>query len=194
MGTRNITCVVKNNEFKVAQYGQWDGYPSGNGIIILSWLQNNDIADLSAGADRVHIFEGNEERAGWVEVNGDGFIPEADFKDYPSLSRDMGADVLDYVASTQKPILVLDAEFAADSLFCEYAYVVDLDKNTFEVYEGFNKTPLTEADRFFTGETPDPSYDGSAGYEPVVLVASYDLNDLPKQEDFLAKLEPSDEE
>ena len=28
MGTRNLTCVFKDGEYKVAQYGQWDGYPS----------------------------------------------------------------------------------------------------------------------------------------------------------------------
>lgn len=31
MGTRNLTCVVLDGEFKVAQYGQWDGYPEGSG-------------------------------------------------------------------------------------------------------------------------------------------------------------------
>jgi len=27
MGTRNLTCVMKDGQYKVAQYGQWDGYP-----------------------------------------------------------------------------------------------------------------------------------------------------------------------
>ena len=194
MGTRNLTCVVKDGEFKVAQYGQWDGYPSGSGRLILAWLQEANIADLSEAVDNVCAFEGNEAGDAWVEVGGTGYIPTADFDNYPSLSRNMGSDVLDYVVSELKPILVMDEAFADDSLFCEWAYVIDLDTNTFEVYEGFNKEPLTEADRFFTGETPDTCFDGSSGYHPVKLAASYNLSSLPTQVDFLAKLEPEDEE
>ena len=27
MGTRNLTVVYLDGQYKVAQYGQWDGYP-----------------------------------------------------------------------------------------------------------------------------------------------------------------------
>ena len=32
MGTRNLTAVYLDGQYKVAQYGQWDGYPEGQGI------------------------------------------------------------------------------------------------------------------------------------------------------------------
>lgn len=31
MGTRNLTCVVLDGKYVVSSYGQWDGYPSGQG-------------------------------------------------------------------------------------------------------------------------------------------------------------------
>ena len=40
MGTRHITAVVSEGEFVVAQYGQWDGYPTGAG---------NDIVAIISG-------------------------------------------------------------------------------------------------------------------------------------------------
>ena len=41
MGTRSLTAVHINNEYKVAQYGQWDGYPSGQGVMVFV-----DVEDL----------------------------------------------------------------------------------------------------------------------------------------------------
>lgn len=34
MGTRNLTVIIQNGKPVVAQYGQWDGYFSGAGLII----------------------------------------------------------------------------------------------------------------------------------------------------------------
>ena len=38
MGTRNLTVVYVDGEYRVAQYGQWDGYPSGQGMTCLKFL------------------------------------------------------------------------------------------------------------------------------------------------------------
>ena len=40
VGTRHITAVVSEGQFVVAQYGQWDGYPTGAG---------NDIVAIISG-------------------------------------------------------------------------------------------------------------------------------------------------
>ncbi|MHC5949058.1 hypothetical protein ACVXZ3_04645 [Providencia hangzhouensis] len=40
MGTRHLICVAKDGDYKVAQYGQWDGYPSGQGLTLLTFLRD----------------------------------------------------------------------------------------------------------------------------------------------------------
>lgn len=39
MGTRGLTMVICDGETKVAQYGQWDHYPEGNGITCLEFTK-----------------------------------------------------------------------------------------------------------------------------------------------------------
>ena len=186
MGTRNLTMVISNGETKIAQYGQWDGYPEGQGATALEFLLNSDMKVFKSKLERCRFIENSKRKQtemknflakigssnGWM--NGDQ--AEKYHKKYPFLTRDNGAKILDmvYDDDTDKLIWLNNSEdFAADSLFCEWAYVIDLDKNTFEVYEGFNKTPLTKEDRFF-------NLKGENDYEPIKMIKSYDLNNLPK--------------
>jgi hypothetical protein len=46
MGTRNSTLIQVDGEYKVAQYCQWDGYPSGQGVGILESLRNSNLQKL----------------------------------------------------------------------------------------------------------------------------------------------------
>ena len=46
MGTRNLTIVHSNGEYKVAQYGHWDGYPEGLGVQLLEYLKGININEL----------------------------------------------------------------------------------------------------------------------------------------------------
>ena len=49
MGTRNLTLVKdKEGKTKVAQYGQWDGYPEGQGSTILNFIRSKENRDTLA--------------------------------------------------------------------------------------------------------------------------------------------------
>ena len=104
---------------------------------------------------------------------------------YPFRTRDNGAQILEllYNDETDNLLWIHDSsEFAADSLFCEWAYVIDLDKETFEVYEGFNKSPLLSDERFYPLQEKNAHYEerkGERQYYPVKHVKTYKLSELP---------------
>ena len=184
MGTRHLIAVQKDGEYKVAQYGQWDGYLDGQGQKILDFFSDVDLHEFRTKVD--NCFFGTQDQideAYAPYTNGDGWMTMEQsnaFKksEFAHLSRDTGADILDVILKSNGPLMLIDQiDFAKDSLFCEYAYVIDLDKDILEIYQGFNKEPLPENARF-TG-------DGRDGYFPVKLVASYQLENLPENFDEL---------
>lgn len=196
MGTRHLICIQQNNEYKVAQYGQWDGYPSGQGVDVLNFAKNLD-KDLFI-CKLENVFSPTQEQIdGWYKDAGhDGgdwltVTVASKFKEsHPILSRDAGAGVLELILNSNHPLpLISSLNFAADSLFCEWAYVNDLDSNTFEVFKGFNQSPLNQAERFANIK----SNDSTDGYYPVRLVKLWALSDLPDEEFFLDLLEPCED-
>lgn len=198
MGTRNLTMVISNGETKVAQYGQWDGYPSGNGVVVLDFLSTNNLDDFKKKLSKVKFMNGSKEKEinKWLKSIGcengwmDGDQSILYHQKYPYLTRDNGAKILGMIMNGEEDeIWITDStDFASDSLFCEWAYLVDLDKNVLEVYEGFNKNPLTIEDRFFN------LTDKESEYYPIKLIKKYDLNNLPLESEFIKDLETKEEE
>ncbi len=148
MGTRNLTLVKENDEYKVAQYGQWDGYPKGQGLTVANFI--NDINAREAWARfRSNLekcrFITDEEMNGLYETLGIkptelGLISWEDserFDDaHPELSRDTGAKILNMILEHDEGLnLWDDHEFIADDLFCEYAYEINLDTNELICYK-----------------------------------------------------------
>jgi hypothetical protein len=183
MGTRNLTCVVLDGAFKVAQYGQWDGYPSGQGKTALEFLRtvakHDGWAEFGDKVRALRVFTNEEAQSIW---DAGGLAKQC-------LSRDCGAGILAHILAGHTDGVTLQTAFARDSLFCEWAYVIDLDKRTFEVYRGFSKEPLDPSERFY-GEGKD---DGK-GYYPVRLSKSYSLDDLPTVDRVCKECDPPDAE
>ena len=134
MGTRNLT-VVKNLEgiTKIAQYGQWDGYPSYSGIQALNFLRDRtNRMNLLVELDKVKFIDDQEAEAIWENFEHDNDDPTKYTNAYPGLTRDTGIGILEVVANTMQPVLAVDnSEFAKDTLFCEGIYEVDFSTNKF---------------------------------------------------------------
>jgi hypothetical protein len=157
MGTRNLTVVKdKAGTNRIAQYGQWDGYPSYSGIQALEFLRNKDWQALLQSKLDLVEFVGDEEVDTLYKQFESTDWENKDFLNaYPGLHRDTGIGILAVVANAIAPIKTVDnTEFANDSLFCEGIYEVDFSTNKFT--SNFND-----------------------------IVAEYDLDNLPTDEEYL---------
>jgi hypothetical protein len=181
MGTRGLTKVISGERTVVAQYGQWDHYPSGQGVTILEFLRSLK-KDYTKFIERLKTvrFSTDTDQKEWDDyykklgAKGDGWVTmeQADkFKEkYPMLSRDNGGEILQMIMNcTDKEIVLVDSsdfgEGDSSGFGCEYKYIVDFDKGTFDVYEGTSH-----------------------------LLKSYSLQKLPTEKTFLKQLEPQEEE
>lgn len=182
MGTRHLIAVYKDGKHRIAQYGQWDGYPSGQGKTVLEFLKDEG-AVWQLKTYRLRDDEG-------VRFLTDAEIEKINLEknpiaQRPQLSRNMGADILHLAAKVDNLALVDSLSFAADSLFCEWAYVIDFDTNVFEVYRGFNQKPAI-------GRFANMPVEEGSEYQPVTLIKTYRLDDLPSYEQFIADCDPED--
>ena len=161
MGTRNLT-VVKNLEgtTKIAQYGQWDGYPSYSGIQALEFLRDKTNRDnLMVELQQVEFVSDEEVDTLYKQYESTDWENKDFLNAYPGLHRDTGIGILEVVANTTKTIKTVDnSEFRNDDLFCEGIYEVDFSTNKFiSTYGGH--------------------------------VIEYDLDTLPSDEEYLASFE-----
>ena len=189
MGTRSLTCVVLDGKFKVAQYGQFDGYPSGQGSTALAIMREivsqNKIERFTGKVRLLNKLTDAQHKQLWIDVGAD---PSKDYvsmeignafdEKHPELSRRTGAEILSLVLNSDITCVQISEDFASDSLFCEWCYVIDLDQGLFEVYRGFQKQPHSEG-RFSKNSCE------SSGYYPVALVKSYNLKALPTADVFV---------
>jgi hypothetical protein len=166
MGTRNLTVVKdKTGTTRVAQYGQWDGYPEHSGLKALDFLRDEILKNtLLDRLTLVEFIDDQEAEAIWEGFDHDSNDPTKYTNEYPGLSRDTGIDILVAVASATETLKTIDnSEFAKDTLFCEGIYEIDFSTNKFiSTYHGTTK-------EFFLENLPsDEHYLSAMGVEQLV--------------------------
>jgi hypothetical protein len=140
MGTRNLTKVIdKDGIVRVAQYGQWDGYPSGQGVNALVHAYNHEA--IEKGLGRVRWATQEELDAIYSQYAEMNYFGTEDSKNfgmlYPNLTRDTCANILGVVAwSVGEVLLVDESEFEKDELFCEGVYTIDFQQRKFISWYG----------------------------------------------------------
>lgn len=171
MGTRGLNgWVVDGNVY--ASYNQYDTYPDGLGRVSIEYVKEllrDDTVEQTKEQVRalVKVKEDDEptaEQLAPLVANGrvDGNVSTGQDW-YSALRNNQGT----YREILETGIILDSAAFAADSLFCEYAYLVNLDDSTLEFYQGFQKAGATIEGRFAELES------GSEGYAPITLVKAF---------------------
>ena len=158
MGTRNLT-VVKDLQgtTKIALYGQWDGYPSYSGIQALSFLRGKTNRDnLLAKLDNVEFITDEECDTLYKQFETTDWENKDFLNAYPGLHRDTGVMILGIVANSSGAIKTIDNT--------EFANDSLFCEGIYEVDFSTNKFISIYADN----------------------KVSYDLDDLPSDEEYLA--------
>ncbi|MFA5186570.1 MAG: hypothetical protein WC551_08860 [Patescibacteria group bacterium] len=189
MGTRGLTIVRLDGVERVAQYGQWDHYPEGQGCDVLKFCRKHLLSKKNREIFKEAVYQTRfispqEYDDLWEKDTGEK-MPKSGLVDYfvakkfgtlhPEFSRNTGAGILALVLNGTTG-LQNEIGFIKNSLFCEWAYCIDLDANVLEVYKGYQKSPHTKG-----------RYAGAAqrAYYPCALVATFSLAKLPSKKNFL---------
>jgi hypothetical protein len=164
-----MTIVVAQGYYKVAQYGHYSGDLRGAGVDICKFIRAMDIDNFTRSIIAL-------EKADPEEVTC------------------IGADILPMIASGQVTRIASYIAFVADSLHCEYAYVLNLDRELLEVFLGSNTAPLNKEERFFDWTSLARSYGDEVTYYPVKQIAEVSFEQIKKMTDpdlyfYLGKLE-----
>jgi hypothetical protein len=173
-----------------AMYNHWDSYPSGLGTDIVKWVINQN-GDFSAAIEQFDRLEAIDEDVPPTEDQKLALLRYLNLNvssrtsdDWYSLLRETQGNPTE----TLKAVYFVDgSDFGGDSLFCEWGYVVDLDRKVLEVYKGFVNAPHNTG-RWVAAEPRTLSYADDV-YYPIELIREYTADELAAQPDMLTKLE-----
>lgn len=202
MGTRGLLGFVADNHL-YATYNHFDSYPGGLGCDVLAYVAQiaakgpDAVAEAKARVSALKVIEDPDAEPtdadvsaleAWTNVEV-GSRHRSGKPDWYQLLRETQGDPEAILASGY---LLDGRDFGDDSLFCEWAYVIDFDAEVVEVYRGFRTQPPTRGR--WVGRA---QHDGAARqaavtgwrYHPIDLVTAFGFNTLPTAEDFVARVE-----
>jgi hypothetical protein len=174
MGTRGAWGYIKNDEMKVT-YNHFDSYPEGLGQRVLDFCNTKTVSELNEIYEKMRIVEEDDAPTiNDIELCKKHYLVDLGVSrqsvdDWYCLLRKAQGDPQKYA---DVGIMTDGSNFLKDSLFCEYAYLINLDSNMLEIYEGFQKSQ--PKGRFSDVEKTETEY------YPVSLIMEFSLLNLPE--------------
>jgi hypothetical protein len=174
MGTRGLVGFKVDNKVMM-QYQQFDSYPTGVGVTTLKFVRLA-LDGRDAFANRVRklrvvnedVPPTPEEQEALLKYANLGVSTQSTYEWYVLLRETQG----DIGAILESGYIISDNDekglprFGYDSLFCEWAYLVDFDANCVDVYKGFQKS------RPIAGLWVEHDQTDDSGYHPINKIDS----------------------
>lgn len=195
MGTRG-SIGFRIDQKDMLFYNHHDSYPEELGRDTVTWVQVN-IHNMDAWREVAKGFVGvsmddkptEAQKARARELNtinlGVSLKSEDDFY---CLTRETQGDL---TKTLQLGFGIVDNKFVHDSLFCEYAYIINFDTGELEFYKGFNKNPQADG-RYAQHQNNPENNETQAKYYGVALVGTAPFAAIP--EDWQARFYPESDD
>ncbi len=147
MGTRGCYGFVLPGGEEKLTYNCLDSYPSGLGQHVIDFLKETPLREIRQIAERIVMVDELKskptdsqirvcKKAGLLNTS----VGNQTENEWYCLLRKSQGDLGVY--KNPKILWMIDGRaFVADSLFCEWAYIINLETNMLEIYRGFNDDP-----------------------------------------------------
>lgn len=175
MGTRGLYGFRYHGIDKTT-YNHYDSYPDCLGSDMIEYCSKHDVETMRKIYDNIYLVNESVKptqkdidlcvTAGWYDGNVSLQTPD----EWYCLLRNTQGNLSVYDSYLDGKLPMIDNHhFIEDSLFCEYAYIINLDDEVLEFWKGFQKKPQ-DGNRY--GNVPDD------GYYPCSLMASVPLDQI----------------
>lgn len=182
MGTRgSLGFIIEDKEY--LNYNHFDSYPDGLGETVLEFIteinEENGWEQFKENAKNVVQLKGDRVTDTTIQEKYRKYsnlgVSEKTLEDPYCLFREIQDSWMTEIYKGELQHFFFNNNFIKDSLFCEYAYIINLDTMKLEFYDGFQKKEQPN-NRF--GVKPNKD-----GYYPSRLVGVFDLEDIKDSDD-----------
>jgi len=176
MSTRGTIGFRKDNIDKIT-YNHYNSYPTCLGVSVVRFIKSTPLNEIRDIADRIILVQ-DDKTPTPTQIKKcmkyfDAKVGSGNKDDWYCLLRDVQGDLSAY---KNIPYMIDSHDFMSDSLFCEWAYIINLDTEMLEIYKGLNKSANGNG-RYADFKDKDSEYYG------VDLLTELPLKDVFEMED-----------
>lgn len=173
MGTRGIYGIRKDGTDKLT-YNHYDSYPEGLGKAVVNFIISTPNDQIKKIFDQIELVNESDKPTAEQIKNcapyTDLHVSNQSINDWYCLLRGAQGDLGVYKDGLR--YMIDNHDFIKDSLFCEWGYIINLDNQTLEVYEGFQTEP--NHNRYACEPDSDSKYFNCK------LIAEFPLDNIPE--------------